>query len=97
MSGGSFNYLCWKDPHTDSWEISEQLGYMESSMRAGGYHDIADELFKYKLELDSALHRLEIMHKRLEGVMHAYEWWQSCDYGEGQFKEVVEIFKKGPK
>jgi len=89
MSGGSYDYLSCKDPIEDSEEVDQQLKSMEDDLRNEGYHAIADELFKYRLTIETTQHRLTIMHKRLERLMHDWEWYRSGDIGKKDFDETV--------
>jgi len=95
MSGGSFDYLCYKDPATDVYALISGLKDMEESMRGDGYHYIANELFKYRLMIETYINRASIVQGKLESVMHAYEWWKSCDSDEEGFVDVVNSYFEG--
>ncbi len=86
MSGGSFNYLCYKDPSEMlSSSSMDDLRRMEEYLRENGKGDAADELYKYRLTLDTMYRRLTILHTRLEPLLYSAEWWASGDYGEESF------------
>jgi len=94
MSGGSYDYLYSKEPFED-YGINSQLQSMESEMRSKGYGEIADELYKYRLERETSSAHLRIMHRRLENVMQSFEWWESGDSGKDNFDAAVNKFIKG--
>jgi hypothetical protein len=92
MSGGSFNYLCFK---TDSGEIFdlvniEQLGKMEAYLRGLGYALAADEVYKFKLEIETARRHIEIMGERLHPLLYATEWCASGDSGQAGIEKAMD-------
>jgi hypothetical protein len=94
MSGGSYNYLCYKDGH----QILEAMGDLEamSARLAGlGYaNDAAAETEDLLVLMRQALNRVGVRMRRLEKVWHAVEWWDSADYGEDQVKEALAEYRK---
>lgn len=96
MSGGSFNYLAFKEPYEMFTQLDE-LRSMEEWLRDQNKHDAADELFRYRLELETARRRLGIMHQRLYDVMYAAEWWRSGDYGEDGLDKAWAKFTGAPE
>jgi hypothetical protein len=96
MSGGSFNHLYLINYEEQLGRI-EDVKAMERWLREKGKHDAADELFRYQLELETALRRLTVMYDRLMPLMAAAEKWCSGDYAEEGFNRTSEwFFKSGP-
>ncbi len=95
MSGGSFNYICFK-------EIDELFGREDEIER------MAKELLKLGFESYSQI-TLEVLHDMkllqlifnakqpmLGDVWKAIEWWHSGDIGkEDAIKKINEIIEKG--
>ena len=95
MSGGSFEYLYSKDV-TDPGYLSE-LEHMIQSMKSDGYKEEALLLQSHYDDLEWAIQVAEMRHEKLSNLMHAYEWWQSGDYGEDSFKKAIDKHKGGIK
>lgn len=93
MSGGFYDYIYYKD--ISNIDLSE-LARIEEDMRAEGYRDVANEVFRYKLELETAKNRLDIMRQRLEGVLRGWEWYKSGDTNKKQFEEIMNKFFSTP-
>lgn len=98
MSGGSFNYLC----HT--WDLDAligKLGDLEDMSRALAAVGYAKDAARETEELLVILRQWEVQAgvrlDRLREVWKAMEWWQSCDYGEDQFKEALAEYRGEPK
>lgn len=84
MSGGSFNYLCYK---VDSEDIPEdEVKRMAEWLREKNAIEAAVATERVLFHLRQA----RAVAQELEGIWHAAEWWRSGDYGEDQFKEAVE-------
>lgn len=92
MSGGSYDYLCWKEA-ADLLENPYQLGEMATDLKVHFPGSLAakdtDDLVRL-----IAHYRAEVERRRslLEDVWHAQEWWQSNDYGSDQVQEAVEKY-----
>lgn len=92
MSGGSFNYLCYKVTDLQSntlYSLLYEAKQMEARLRETCKHDAADEIQAYCLSLETAIRRLETQGKYLSDLMHAVEWWQSSDYGPERVDEAM--------
>jgi hypothetical protein len=85
MSGGSFNYFCFKD-NGEQLKYIEELRGMEQYCREIGNRLAADECFRYLLFLESIQHRLDVYQSRMYGLLHAIEWVASGD----SKKEAIE-------
>lgn len=93
MSGGSFNYLCWRELDLNGY-LSD-LSDMVDTLRNGGVVDYRDEcedinqtcqeaadILQDHLDKTRAMMRtLRSRHATLEELIKAVEWQQSGDYG----------------
>jgi len=94
MSGGSYNYICFAEPD-DMLNRRHHVNDMSDGMRFHGKLDAARELHRYYQDLVMFSQMIEFRHKRLEKVMHAFEWWSSGDLGEDQFDMTWQEFLEG--
>lgn len=96
MSGGSFDYL-----YLDLEDPEKILGTphclreMEEYLRGRGKHEIADEILRFRLDVEAHARRLMTMGGRLKDVVKAVEWWASGDWGEDQVDNVWHRFLWG--
>ena len=99
MSGGSYNYLCYKDSsQLLSGEADEDLQEMADSLTELKYaEDAAKETQDLLLIIKQSRDRIEASRKRLEAIWHSLEWWMSGDSGENEFKEELEKYRGGVK
>ncbi len=91
MSGGSYNYLCYKDADTIFNETHELSNMVDRLAGLGYAEDAANEAMELLLTIRQSSVRIQVILDRLSGVFKAVEWWDSCDSGE---KEVIEALKK---
>ena len=93
MSGGSYNYLCYKD----SYEIHnyrQELNEMRDRLTELGYLDAAKETESVTLMLDAFEVRLQARIDRLKDVWKAVEWCDSGDSGKDSVKIEVEKYRE---
>lgn len=83
MSGGSFNYLCYKVNDGDLPEST--IEEMAKWLRLKGKISAADKTERVLFHLKQA----RCVAEELESVWHAAEWWCSGDYGEDQLDEAI--------
>ncbi len=96
MSGGSYDYLWYKDAEElFSWDGIEALDKIATSMINHGAVDIAKDTLRLKNYIEQTLCRVEVMQEALEGVFHAVERRDSCDIGDKQLKEAFERYRNG--
>lgn len=95
MSGGSFNYLCFKDAE-DIFGYSgrEELRRMVEELQAmPGAEDVAADAATALAIVDYQTLRLQAHLDHLHEVFKAVEWWRSCDYGEDDVKEAIAAYR----
>jgi hypothetical protein len=89
MSGGSYDYLCFKDVD-ELFEREHTLERMADDLSKLGYANAAaQETLWILLELRAFKNRLSVVKDRLKDVWQAKEWWSSGDTGEEKFKEEL--------
>ena len=95
MSGGSFEYLCFK-------EIEELIGNTEliESMHKRlielGFDDAASETAHLLLTLRQHQNYLQAMLDRMKDVWHAVEWYDSSDWGIAQVRRILWEYRGNP-
>lgn len=97
MSGGSFNYLCFKECLEEITKLSalEDLQRMVDELAKLGYaKDVALETQDLLLDLRAFDVRVTQRLKRLQPVWRGLEWWDSGDTREDSFKETLAIYRK---
>lgn len=93
MSGGAFNYLCYKEIE----EIFNHIGDLEDmreSLIKYGYEDIAKDTQRLIEYIKSAECVIGTLKDMLEPVFHAVEWYESADYGKDTMIEVLEKYRR---
>lgn len=90
MSGGSYNYLCYKDSN-EIHERIEDLNKMRDRLTSLGYLDAAKETESVLLMLDAFYVRLQARIDRLNKIWHAVEW---ADSGDGDLDDVSNAIEK---
>lgn len=98
MSGGSFSYLCYKEPQDlFDCEYMESLERMEAYLITHGYEDIARDTRRLIEYVKSAENRISVLQEQLADVFHAVEWYVSADYGRDTLEKHLEAYRKGEK
>ena len=93
MSGGSFDYLCYKESE-DLLQSDHQLQSMADELARLGYaEDAARETQDLLLTIRTMRNRVQTSIDRLSDVWRAIEWWRSGDWGEDQIKEVLARYR----
>lgn len=97
MSGGSFNYLCYKEI-PDLFYSEDELEDMRKALIKYGYEDIAKDTQRLVEYIKSAKCTIGVLKDMLEPVFHAVEWYESGDYGKETMAGVLEKYRtKGSK
>lgn len=94
MSGGSLNYLCYKEP-AQLFDHLEDLEMAEQYLLAKGYKDIARDVRRLMEYIQSAENRIGVLSEQLNNVLHAVEWYISADYGENTLRKALEEYRDG--
>jgi hypothetical protein len=94
MSGGSFDYLCFKDAG-QLMERQDLLETMADALAKLGYaQDVARETQDLLLDYRAFYSRAQARIERLEAIWRAIEWWYSCDTSEATFKVVLQEWRE---
>lgn len=93
MSGGSFNYLCYKQIE-DLFTNVDDLEDMQKALIKYGYEDIAEDTQRLIEYIKSAKCTIGVLKDMLQPVFHAVEWYESADYGKETMIEVLEEYRR---
>ena len=93
MSGGSYNYLCYKEAY-DIHERKEELEQMRDRLIELNYTDVAVETESVLLMMRAFEVRLQTRIDRLKDVWRAVEWYDSGDSNEDYVKDEVEKYRE---
>lgn len=93
MSGGSYDYLCFKDTD-DLFNFRHQLHNMRDRLTDMGYMDAAKETESILLILDQVEVRLQARLDRLSPIWHAVEWYDSNDWGKESVEEAIKKYRE---
>lgn len=81
MSGGSFNYACYKVDDDEIFRAMADVRDIESYLRTIGKHDAADEVLVFIKEVETHQRRLAVIGNRISPLLKATEWERSGDWG----------------
>ncbi len=96
MSGGSFDYLCYKDvPELMNNSNIANLESMVQHLQEYGYEDIARDTQRLIEYIQSASIRIEVLSENLNDVFHAVEWHESGDISRETMIERLENYRNG--
>lgn len=96
LSGGSFDYLCYKDvPDLMEGSSIEDLEKMVQHLQEYGYEDIARDTQRLIEYIQSASIRIEVLSENLNGVFHAVEWHESGDICRDTMIAELEKYRNG--
>lgn len=96
MSGGSYNYLCYKEP--EELICGHNIVYLEEMCKLLlelKYDDIARDMQRLIEYCKTAYNRIAVLSHQLNDVMHAIEWYESSDYGTDTLIEHLEKYRNG--
>lgn len=94
MSGGSLNYLCYKEA-AELFEHVREMEEVEEFLIERNYQDIAADVRRLIEYVKSAENRIKVLAEQLNDVFHAVEWRLSADYGDDTVKKHLEKYRKG--
>ena len=93
MSGGSYDYLCYKDA-SDLFDYENQIRSMSDRLAELGYaEDAAKETEELILILRQFQNRVNARLERLQPVWRAVEWWDSGDSSEVGVKRALSEYR----
>lgn len=96
LSGGSFDYLCYKDvPELMNSSSIANLESMVQHLQEYGYEDIARDTQRLIEYIQSASIRIEVLSENLNDVFHAVEWQESGDISRETMIERLENYRNG--
>lgn len=96
LSGGSFDYLCYKDvPELMNSSSIADLESMVQHLQEYGYEDIARDTQRLIEYIQSASIRIEVLSENLNDVFHAVEWHESGDISRETMIERLENYRNG--
>lgn len=93
MSGGSLNYLCYKEP-ADLFNHVGDLQEVEEFLLARGAKDIATDVRRLIEYILSAEVRIGVLSEQLTDVFHAVEWHISADIGDDSLAKTLEEYRR---
>lgn len=97
MSGGSFNYACFKVEDSGIFAALQDVRDIEAYLRAYSKHDAADEVLLFIKEVETHQRRLSILGARISGILKATEWAASGDSGLDEIdREYFELMGMKP-
>lgn len=82
MSGGSFDYVCFKVEENQVLSALPDLRDLETYLRAIEKHAAADEVLIFIKEVETHQRRLAVIGARIKSLLKATEWCASGDSGE---------------
>jgi hypothetical protein len=95
MSGGSLNYLCYKETEDLLSQSSiEDMERVADELLKRGYEDIALDVRRLIEYCLMARNRITVLKEQLQDVFHAVEWRIDGDYVEKTFIEELEKYRK---
>ena len=94
MSGGSYNYLCYKDAN-DLMCSEDDLERMFSRLVGLDYaSDAARETLELLQIIKQYETRITVIKERLNPVWRAVEWWDSADSSEDGLKVALREYRE---
>ena len=99
MSGGSLNYLCYKEPE-ELFHYLRELEEVEQELLTRGAQDVARDVRRLIEYIKSAEIRISILSEQLNPIFRAVEWRLSADIGDDSLLKVIEeyrTYKEEPK
>lgn len=96
MSGGGYNYLCYKEAEEFLNRCNiDSLEEMSTQLLNLGYEDVSRDFQRLIEYCKTAYNRIDVLKDQLQDVMHAVEWYESGDYGLDNLKKSIEKYRNG--
>lgn len=89
MSGGSYNYLCSRDPE-ELVHCEEAIEEMVNRLKELNCWDLAVSVETLHTACTIFLKALEDKQDDLQSVLHDVEWYDSCDIGLEELKGTIK-------
>lgn len=94
MSGGSYDYLCYKDA-LQLLDYEGPLSAMANRLTGLGYaQEAAQETSELLSIVQRTLKDIQIRAGHLRNVWQAVEWWDSGDWDEDGVKQALAEYRK---
>jgi len=91
MSGGSFNYLSYKDIDDLWYGAGPEWDWMLDELDKL-CPEAAVNMRKIKTDHDEFIKQNQSLWNDLQPVLHAVEWWRSNDWGKDQVDEAIQTY-----
>lgn len=93
MSGGSLNYLYFKDA-AELMNAVADLEVVEAELlHTFEAKDVAKDVRRLIEYINSANNRISVLAEQLKEVMHAIEWYDSGDYGRESVNRCLNDYR----
>lgn len=92
MSGGSLNYLCYKEPE-ELFHYIDEMEEVEQVLIGRGAEDIAKDVRRLIERIKCAENHIGVLSEQLSDIFHAVEWRLSADYGEDDLMKHIEQYR----
>lgn len=96
MSGGSYDYLCFKEPE-ELFARVDDIELMAQRLLELGFQDVAGDMQRLAEYCKSGRLRVAVLGAMLNDIMHAVEWYDSGDYGINGVEKAVEKYRTAEK
>lgn len=97
MSGGSYDYLCFRTELSDIAQHERDIEDMRIALVKYGYTDIAEDAEELIKRIVSARIGIESLAQQLSDVFKAVEWYESYDYSKETMVKVLEDYREYKK
>lgn len=95
MSGGSFDYLCYKEgSELFDYSVQRSMREMAAELTERGAQDAAAETEQLIRFVEHALRQVEPRREALAAVWRAVEWCTSGDIGEDGVEAALARYRK---
>lgn len=85
MSGGTYDYACWK-----LYQLADDIEVRTKEPRTDGFDQIPEKTVALRLRFVEHL-------RKVAAAAHDIEWVDSGDYGDGAEVEAIEAVLEGKR
>ena len=93
MSGGSFNYLCYKDTE-DFFKRTDDLEEMKEILEKHGYKNISKDVNSLISYIKDSIRFIDEKREELRPIFKAIEYFESGDIGKEEMYSVFDAYLK---